>query len=208
MNFRPLLFIGCIVIFCPFTARSSEFSPFERNVLAELNRARTNPQDYAKTVEALLNRFEKKRLRLSGGMKINTKEGPKAVKQAVKALKKTSPLPALRSSEGLSQAANRHVIDQGPSGKTGHSGTKGQTLTQRVAPFGTWQKKLGENISYGMPTATDVIVQLLVDDGVKGRGHRKNILDPGYATVGVACGPHKRYRTMCVTDFAGEFLEN
>jgi len=32
--------------------------------------------------------------------------------------------------------------------------------------------------------------------------HRHNILNPSYREVGIALGPHRRYGTMCVIDFA------
>jgi uncharacterized protein YkwD len=50
-------------------------------------------------------------------------------------------------------------------------------------------------------------LQLLVDDGVSDRGHRRNLLDPRWHYVGVACGSHYRYQTMCVLDFAVQFQD-
>jgi uncharacterized protein YkwD len=52
-----------------------------------------------------------------------------------------------------------------------------------------------------------MVMQLIIDDGVKGRGHRKNTFIRGFTAAGVACGPHPRYKTMCVVDFAGGFRE-
>jgi uncharacterized protein YkwD len=46
---------------------------------------------------------------------------------------------------------------------------------------------------------------LLIDDGVADRGHRRNIYDASARVVGIACGPHPRYGTMCVIVQAGGF---
>lgn len=43
----------------------------------------------------------------------------------------------------------------------------------------------GENIagSYPKPTARDIVIQLLVDEGIPGYGHRSNLLDPQWTHV-------------------------
>ena len=46
-----------------------------------------------------------------------------------------------------------------------------------------------------------IVITLLIDDGIKGLGHRKNILNESYNSVGVAIRPHKSYRVNCVIDF-------
>ena len=51
-------------------------------------------------------------------------------------------------------------------------------------------------------TAEDVILQLIVDDGVPDRGHRRILFNPAYTLVGAACAPHPVWREVCVLDFA------
>ena len=51
-----------------------------------------------------------------------------------------------------------------------------------------------------------MIVQL-VDYGVEDRGHRQNLLNPAWRYVGIACGPHTVYGTMCVMDFAASYRD-
>ncbi len=80
-------------------------------------------------------------------------------------------------------------------------------MSDRVNSYGRWSDKIGETISYGRSDARDVVIQLIVDDGLTDRGHRDNIFDPAFRVVGVACGEHSKYRAMCVTTFAAGYAE-
>ena len=77
----------------------------------------------------------------------------------------------------------------------------------RVSRQVEWTGSIGENISYGPNDGRDVVLQLIVDDGVRGRGHRANFFYPGFRLAGVACDPHPTLRTVCVIDFAGGATE-
>jgi hypothetical protein len=48
---------------------------------------------------------------------------------------------------------------------------------------------------------------LIIDDGVPDRGHRTTIFNGALNVIGVSCGPHLTFRTMCTMDYAGEFKE-
>lgn len=122
-------------------------------------------------------------------------------------LKAKAPTQALQASRGLWLAAKSHADDQGPSGQTGHNGTRGSTMTSRIEAQGEWDRTIGENISYGYDQALDIVLQLLIDDGVSSRGHRKNIMNPEFRVAGAAIGRHSGYRFMCVQDFAGGFTD-
>jgi len=48
---------------------------------------------------------------------------------------------------------------------------------------------------------------LIIDDGVRGRGHRRNIFNRNYNTAGAAYRPHARYGSVCSIDFASGYAE-
>ncbi len=185
----------------------TNLSALEKGIAAETNRARTNPVAYAAQIQKLRSSYQGKILKLPGQVNILTQEGVKPVDEAIRALKSTKPVPALRLSKGMSLGAKDHVKDQGLKGATGHNGSDGSHPWDRVNRYGSWQTVIGENIAYGPNTAQQVVMQLIIDDGVSDRGHRKNIFTPGYRVTGVACGSHKKYRIMCVIEYAGGYKE-
>jgi uncharacterized protein YkwD len=76
-----------------------------------------------------------------------------------------------------------------------------------MARFGQHLGYAGENIHYGSRDARSIVIALIVDDGVRGRGHRKNIFSRNFRVTGIAAGPHASYRAMCVMGFASGFIE-
>ena len=168
-------------------ARADDLS---RQVLSEMNFARTSPREYASVVATV-----------SGG------RSP-AAREAIDFLKRAKPLPALTYSGGLSAGARAHVADQGSRGAVGHAGSDRSQPWDRVERFGSWLGTVGENIAYGHRSARQIVCALIIDEGVRGRGHRKNIFSREFGVAGVATGGHVRFGTMCVTDFAGEFVES
>ena len=175
-------------------------------VLAELNLARTDPAGYASKLEAMRGWYQGRTRVCPSGLHLITKEGLPALDEAIAFLKAQAPCSAVTLSPGLSRAAADHVRDQGSTGSTGHSGSDGSLPAQRMERHGRWQHTCGENIAYGA-SAAEVVIELLIDDGVSDRGHRINIYRPGYHTVGIALGPHPQFRTMCVMDLAGGYTD-
>lgn len=177
-----------------------------RQILAETNLARTEPAKYAAHLRQMKSRFVGKAYRLpKSAAMVMTSEGVPAVDEAISYLSKQKPLPPLSWSPGLAEAAEELIREQGKSGETGHDGGKSGGMRERIDRHGTWSGRIGENIGYGPNSARLMIMELIIDDGVPDRGHRKNIFSTHFKTAGAACGSHPVYRNMCVMDFATTF---
>ncbi len=189
-------------------ANAGYLSAFEKEIVFEINLFRSNPAEYAvKYIEPLSKMYKGKILHYPNDKPLLTKEGVKAVNECVRDLKKATPLPILYPSIGLSRAAADHVKDQSKTGGIGHYGKDGSTSRKRIERHGNWEARIAENIAYGGISARQVIIYLLIDDGVYDRGHRKNFLMADLKNVGVATGNHPVYNTMCVMDFSGPFTD-
>ncbi|CAN5173219.1 CAP domain-containing protein [soil metagenome] len=174
----------------------------EDRVLDELNLARTSPQIYAERLRAYRGWFSGPVVYVPGVPDgIMTREGITAVDDAIRFLDAQKPVAALKSDNILALAARDWVAVQGRTGQTGHFSRDGRGPGDRVTARGG-DKFVGENISYGFDEADLVVVQLIVDDNVPARGHRKSIYNGAYAYAGVACGDHAIYRHMCVIDYS------
>jgi hypothetical protein len=181
------------------------YSELELGVVAEMNRARANPNAYSDSLRNWRRQFRGTKARLAPGFFLQTKEGVVAVDEAIKVVENTGTAPKLRIANGLSRAARDHVLDQGPHGTLGHTGSNRSNPFERINRYGRWYKAAGENISYGANTATAVVRDLVVDDGIPDRGHRHNVFRTDYQLAGVACGYHKTYKIMCVITYAAVY---
>lgn len=169
-------------------------------LIAELNAARGDPRAYARRVREFRTLFAGARFQRPGQIAVVTQEGVAAVDEAIRFLEGQPPLPALERSRELDRAALAHAQDQGRTGATGHAGADGSSPTDRMRRTGAW-RATAETISYGSPP-DEALMQLIVDDGVPDRGHRRILFSPTYRLVGASCGPHPVWRVVCVLDFA------
>ena len=163
------------------------FAKLENDVLDEINKARTNPKEYA---EKYLVPY------------VENGNASEAMKECIIEMKDTKALKALQPGKGLALAAQEWVRLQGPSEYIGHD----MNLPVRLAKY-CYFGYYNENISYGYNDARKIVIQLLEDDKVPGREHRKTILSRAYTHVGIGCGTHKRYSYMCVQDFAERYKD-
>jgi uncharacterized protein YkwD len=170
-------------------------------VVREMNLARQNPAAYANFVQELRDQYNGRFLVLPGQTKIYTREGLGAVDEAIRFLHSAQPLQPLTFSPGLSHGAADHCAEQ-IGGQIGHGNP-----ASRINRYGKWAASWGENISYGKTSARDIVLALIIDDGLPARKHRANIFAAKFNYAGAAYGPHARYGSVCSIDFAGFYFE-
>jgi hypothetical protein len=189
-------------------------SPAEKDVILEMNKVRADPKKYAEL-------YIRPRLRWFGGpfgegsylapgetVYTSTQEGKNGIQSCIDDLSRRQSMQSLIPGKGLFLAARDHVKDTGSKGITGHTGSDGSSMGQRIDRYGKWGGGAGENISYGYNLGRDIVIQLLIDDGVSSRGHRNNILNGKFKYAGAAIGNHSEYTFMCVIDYANEYVSN
>ena len=180
--------------------------PEEREMIYELNRLRSNPKTYLQYIQPMLEEAKKYLKEYGKGSRnysltykytytstgrdqtIDTtwhytnEEEVKALSTLVNDLKKLKKLPVLKPDSGIYQAAQKHAKDQDEHEWTlMHTGSDGSSPWDRITKFSPSMSFGNENIAGRGGTATTprgFVIQLLVDSGIPGYGHRYNILDP------------------------------
>jgi uncharacterized protein YkwD len=121
----------------------------------------------------------------------------KALTTLINDLKKIRPLSVLKPDSGIYNAAKKHSTDQNEHDwKLMHTGSDGSHPWDRILFFSPTMGFGNENIagnSAEKVTARDIVIQLLVDSGIPGYGHRYNLLDPAWTHV--AC-KHELFKGM------------
>ena len=173
-------------------------------IVREMNLARQNPALYATYLEEMRGQFQGNMLVRPGRIPFRTKEGAKAVEEAIRYLRSASPRPALAFSPGMSRGAADHCAAQA---RGGMSHNAGGNTGSRIGRYGVYSGSWGENISCGRQSAREIVIALIVDDGLRSRKHRDNIFSTNFTVAGAATGPHAQYRTICSMAFAGGYAE-
>ena len=184
---------------------SEECERIKREVIIESNRIRTNPKAYIPILEEYLDNFDGNLLRLPDKNEIiETEEGPKAYKEAIEFLKNQKPINIIEYDEEASKVAQDYSKFLFSS-KEDQIEDEAQ-IEQRVEKYLEYDYSLSENIDFGGSTGIEVIVNLLVDDGVKNRIHRDNLFSDKYDYYGVGVFEHPDYDFCTVIDYFGDII--
>jgi uncharacterized protein YkwD len=204
------------------TAKNCQYmTAEEREMIYEINLVRSNPKAYIEILQPLLKEatntlkdhgkgYKNYSLTIStstkNGKDVKTtdttwhytnEERVKAITSLINDLKKLKPLSVLKPDTGIYKAASKHVKDQIAHKWTlMHTGSDGSQPWDRILEFSPSMSFGNENIagnSAQIVTARDIVIQLLIDSGIPGYGHRYNLLDPAWTHA--AC-KHDLYNGM------------
>jgi uncharacterized protein YkwD len=179
----------------------------------ELTWARTQPREVAEALKERLMNYRGKDYfpPERHGRCIVTKEGAAVVEEAIAFLNALAPMRGVGfdSEPGLALAGEDHVVDIGQTGAVSHNSSDGTTAAERQHRYGTFSC-FGECLWYGSDNvcARSIVLDLIVDDGVASRGHRKGIYNPAYDAVGVAIGAHATFGRVVALEFARAWQGN
>lgn len=202
------LMVFSLVLSASFISAQTSPSALEQELLNEINVARTNPQTYITYLEEHKKLFKGKKVDYPDYM-METYEGTAAVDEAIKFLKKQSNLAPLTFSAILSKPAKTQLMDLLENPSLDHTGKDGSNLPKRLANIGVKPTSTtAENIMKDLSDPRQIVMLMIVDDGIKSRQHRKTLFEKSYKQIGVAYGLANNGKGVSVMVFAGTFKEN
>ena len=189
------------------SARNANYlSADEKEMIKEINLVRSQPKAYIKLIHPYLvaakekyetegkgyKHYSIRKTYINNKIKIDTiwvfanKEELKAIKSLISDLNNLKPLNILKPSYNIYKAAKKHGLDQNNNNwSLSHVGSDGSWPWDRITKFAPTMKYGNENLAGKGPTATsrEIVIQLLIDSGISGYGHRNNILNPKWTHV-------------------------
>ena len=119
------------------------------------------------------------------------------VNSLIRTLNKTKGLEPFKIDPILERKAKEWAVSSGKKGIVGHG-----NINRRLYYLIKEKGSMAENCTYGNYTAIDAVMDLLIDEGIRGLGHRKNILNPAYVHIGIASANHKSFGVVVVMNFS------
>lgn len=212
-----------------YTSKSCSYmTPDEKEMVYEINRVRSDPGSYLQYIEPLLATAKNKLKKFGKGeasysvtyttttnngkekKKTDTiwhyqnEEEVKTLSSLVSDLEKLKKLSVLQPDSGIYKAAKKHSADQDKHQWTLlHTGSDGSQPWDRIKLFSPAMGFGNENLAggYPQPSPRDIVLQLLIDEGIPGYGHRYNLLDPQWTHVACVAGGLKEGMYRWIQNF-------
>lgn len=166
------------IIAASTASRASYLSTDEKEIFTVLNLARMYPKKFLKFLKAH-----------EGLEEGRQNQGNDFQMSLIKELQKQKPLQPLQPDNNMFELAQCWATEAGKQGVTGHfrKGCKGGYYA--------------ECCDYGSSEPQEIVLDLLIDEGVSSLGHRRICLSAHYSKMGASIQPHKAWGTNTVLDF-------
>jgi hypothetical protein len=156
-----------------------------------INLAREYPKYYVGLIEEQLGSFvDELNMQLEHDVYYESIEGKSAWEEAKAFLNNQEPVRPFDYHEGLEKAAIDHAKDIVKNHSNGHQGSDGSTFIDRIQRYcrkgkGSMVELLGT--THAIPDKNSIeiaLINLIVDDGVANRGHRRALFSKDYKYIG------------------------
>lgn len=175
-----------------------KFINIEEELYKLHNKIREDPQSFIEQLENSKKYYKDNKVYYpEGEQPIQTYEGKEGVDETILYLKKQNQVKRLEKDDYIKKACEDHIKDIGERGMTSHIGSNGSTISDRLEKYCEWEGACGESLDFGFNKAENIIINLLVDDGVTNKAQRKNFFNENFEKIGIAVGSHKTYG-ICV----------
>lgn len=154
----------------------------ELEIINYINKARTNPMQFV--TDYIIN---------SSG-KYNHQE-------ISEQMNTFTPLEEVKFNSSLTKAAIDHCIDLSSNGTTGHLGSNNETIRNRIEKYSKAIQYFGENCLFGLNNPLMIVIDMLINNNLREKTSRNNILNEEFDIIGVALRPHIPFKFCCVIVF-------
>lgn len=165
---------------------------FEKKVLDYINEMRRNPKEFYK--QYVKDYIQQQSSRFTSYYTHSLKED----------LYQSPPLPPFKENRILEKTASKqlnYLVGLGGGTLTHNQGRTSFADRMKEAELHCFAENLYRAVN---PDPLDVVLDLLIDQGVSSLGHRKNLLNPAYTSIGIQNGIAPNDYNIVVMDFGCE----
>ena len=171
----------------------------EIQLLKEHNKIRNSPSIYISILKEAKKLFRKNNvLHFYNEMPFRTIEGSETINEAINFLSNQKPLKNFILSSELIKSCKDVSNELGKNGIVNHS----KNLPQYIEKYCEWGGMLCENLDFGTKQAQNIMIKLLLCDGIKQRFQRLNIFKPELKYIGISQNSHIKYGICTVIHYA------
>ena len=181
------------------TQKKKFIDSIEIQLLKEHNKIRNSPSLYIPILTETKKLFRKNNvLHFYKEMPFKTYEGLETIDEAINFLSTQKPLKSFILSSELIKSSKDIAYELGINGIVNHA----KNLPQYIEKYCEWGGMLCENLDFGTKQAENIMIKLLLNDGIKERFQRMNIFKPELKYIGISQNSHIKYGICTVIHYA------